>query len=175
MRPMRGRLFLYLALACFVALIAIFIADGYMGIYDTTYLTIGERQRTIEADYWLQEYPAPPGFKIDYYTHAEWGQKVFFRYEIDNRLFSTYSTVVGASLWQENEKLLDLFSEAKTIEPFDKAVAEWTLSTDELEPPLASTSADYTVKISWGEVERNIVVDFFYPEVEPSTPPETMD
>jgi hypothetical protein len=175
MRPMRGRLFLYLALACFVALIAIFIADGYMGIYDTAYLTIGERQRTIEADYWLQEYPTPPEFKIDYYTHAEWGQKVFFRYEIDNRLFSTYDTTVQASLWQENEKLLDLFSEAKTIAPFDKAVAEWTLSTDELEPPVASTSAEYTVKINWGEVERNIVVDFFYPEVEPLTPPETMD
>jgi hypothetical protein len=172
MRPMRGRLFLYLALACFAALIAIFIADGYIGIYDTTYLTIGERQRTIEADYWLQEHPAE--YTIDYYTHAEWGQKVFFRYEIDNRLFSTYATTVQASLWQENEKLLDLFSEAKTIAPFGQAVAEWTLSTDELTPPVASTSAQYTVKISWGEVERNIVVDFFYPQVEPS-PPETMD
>jgi hypothetical protein len=172
MRPMHGKLFLYLALACFLALIVIFVADGYIGIYDTTYLTIGERQRTIEADYWLPEHPAPSGIKIAYDVHTEWGQRVFFRYEIDNRLFSTYATTVQASLWQENEKLLDLFSEAKTIEPFDKAVAEWTLSTDELEPPLASTSAEYTVKISWGEVERNIVVDFYYPQVEPLPPPE---
>jgi len=160
---MRGRLFLYLALACFVALIAIFIGDGYIGIYDTTYVTAGEREQTIEADYWLQQYPAPSGFTIDYYISAQWGQRVFFRYEIDNRRFSTYSTVVQSSLWQENEKLLDLFSETKTIEPFDKAVAEWTLSTEELEPPVAGASNQYTVKINWGEVERNIVVDFYYP------------
>jgi hypothetical protein len=163
MPPMRGKLFLYLALACFLALIVIFVADGYMGIYDTTYVTTEERERVIEADYWLQEHPAPSGIKIAYDIHTEWGQKVFFRYEIDNRLFSTYSTVVEASLWQENEKLLDLFSEAKTIEPFGKAVAEWTLSTDELEEPVAGTSTEYTIKISWGEVERNIVVDFYYP------------
>jgi hypothetical protein len=164
---MRGRLFLYLTLACFLALIVIFVADGYMGIYDTTYVTAGERERVIEADYWLQEYPAPSGIKIAYDIHTDWGEKVFFRYEIDNRLFSTYTTTVQASLWQENEKLLDLFSEAKTIEPFDKAVAEWTLSPDDLEEPAVGTSTEYTVKISWGEVERNIVVDFFYPEEYP--------
>ncbi len=152
-----------MALACFLALIVIFITDGYMGIYDTTYVTAGERERVIEADYWLQEQPAPSEFTIDYYISTDWGQKVFFRYEIDNRLFSTYSTVIGASLWQENEKLLELFSEAKTIEPFGKAVAEWTLSPEELEQPVAGTSNQYTVKISWGEVERNIVVDFYYP------------
>jgi hypothetical protein len=166
---MRGRLFLYLALACFVALIAIFIADGYIGIYDTTYLTVGERQRTIEADYWQPEHP--PEFTIDYYIHAEWEQTVFFRYEIDNRQFASHSTTIQASLWQENEKLDDLFSEAKTIAPFGTAVAEWTLSTDELEPPAVSTSAEYTVKISWGDVVRNIVVDFYYPQQGESLPP----
>lgn len=158
---MRKRLFLYLALACFVALIAIFIADGYMGIYDTAYITVGERQEIIEPDYWLQRYPA--GFTIDYYLYADWGQRVFFRYEIDNRQFSSYATPIEASLWQENEKVADLFSGEKTIEPFAKATAEWTLLTDDLEPPLAGTSSQYTVKISWGEVERSIVVDFYYP------------
>jgi hypothetical protein len=169
---MRKGLFLYLALACFLALIVIFIADGYMGIYDTAYVTVGERQQVIEADYWLQPYPAPPGFTIDYYINAEWGQKVFFHYEIDNRQFSPYSTQIEASLWQENERLLDLFSGEKTIEPFGKAVAEWTLSPEELEPPAAGTSSQYTVKISWGEVERNIVVDFYYPQGLPVPPPK---
>jgi hypothetical protein len=164
---MRGKLFLYLALACFLALIVIFVADGYMGIYDTTYITAGERERAVEADYWLHEESAPSGIKIAYDVWTEWGETVFFRLEIDNHQFSTYATTVQASVWQENEKLLDLFSEAKTIEPFGKGVAEWTLSPDDLAEPEVGTSTEYTVKISWGEVERNIVVDFYYPELEP--------
>ena len=160
---MRGKLFLYLALVCFIALIAIFFVDGYIGIYDTTYVTVGERQEVIEPDYWLQQYAAPSGFTIDYYISAEWGQKLFFRYEIDNRQFSSYSTVIGASLWQENEKLLDLFSGEKTIEPFGKATVEWTLSSEDLGQPVVGGSNQYTVKISYGEVERNIVVGFYYP------------
>jgi hypothetical protein len=163
MRPMRGKLFLYLALACFLALIVIFIADGYMGVYDATYVTTGEREEVIETDYWLR-YPPSETYRVTYYVSAEWGQRVFFYYEIDNRQFSSYSTMVEASLWQENEKLLDLFSEQKTIEPFDKAVAEWTLSPDELEQPAVGVSSQYTVKISYGEVERNIVVGYYYPE-----------
>ncbi|MCX6011480.1 MAG: hypothetical protein NT134_04415 [Chloroflexi bacterium] len=161
---MRRNIFLYLALACFLSLIAIFIFDGYMGIYDTTYVTVGEQEQIIEPDYWLPQRDAPAGYEIDYYISAEWGQKVFFRYEIDNRRFASYSTLVQASVWQENEKLFDLFSEEKSIGPFDKAIAEWELSAEELEEPVAGTSNQYTIKISWGEVTRRIVVDFYYPE-----------
>jgi hypothetical protein len=163
----RKNIFLYLALACFLSLIAIFIFDGYMGIYDTTYVTAGEQEQVIEPDYWLQQYP--PGAEMTYYIGAQWGQKVFFRYEIDNRCFASYSTLVQASVWQENEKLFDLFSEEKSIGPFDKAIAEWELSTEELEQPVAGASTQYTVKISYGEVARKIVVDFYYPE---GYPPE---
>jgi hypothetical protein len=168
---MRRNLFLYLALACFLALITIFVADGYMGVYDTIYVTSGEQQQVIEPDYWLQQYPQPPP-GITYYISAQWGQKVFFRYEIDNRRFASYSTVVGASVWQESEKVLDLFSEAKSIEPFDKVSVEWTLSTENLGQPAVGASNQYTVKISDGEVERNIVVDFYYPQEYPVPPPK---
>ncbi len=171
---MRRNLFLYLAIACFAALIAIFIVDGYLGIYDTVYVTAGERQEIIKPEYWLQRYPAPPeAAKMSYYIRAEWGQKVFFRYKIDNRRFSSYSTLVQASVWKENEKVLDLFSEEKSVKPFDKAMVEWTLSTQDLEK--ADFGVDerdqYTVKIEHGEVERRIVVDLRYPrEVEPTPP-----
>ena len=161
---MRRKLFLYLALACFLSLIAIFIVDGYLGIYDTIYVTTGEREQRIGPEYWLQRYPAPPGAaKMTYYIPADWGQKVFFRYEIDNRRFSSYSTLVQASVWKENEKVLDLFSEEKSIEPFGKAMVEWTLSTQELDVSVDGRD-QYTVKIEHGEVARSIVVDFYYPE-----------
>ena len=42
---MRRHLFLYLALACFAGLIAISIVDGYMGIYNTVYITTRVRAR----------------------------------------------------------------------------------------------------------------------------------
>jgi hypothetical protein len=164
---MRKNLFLYLALACFLGLIAIFIVDGYLGIYDTTYITVGEQEQIIEPDYWLAGRSAPAEFELDYYISAEWGQKLSFRYEIDNRRFSSYSTLVQASVWQEDEKLLDLFSEEKSMGSFDKAIAEWTLSSEELQLPATSSqyqASQYTVKISYGEVTRRIVVDFYYPD-----------
>jgi hypothetical protein len=175
---MRKNLFLYLAIACFLGLIAIFIFDGYMGIYDTTYVTVGEQEQIIESDYWLSARFAPPGFEIDYYISAEWGQKLFFRYEIDNRRFASYSTLVQASLWQENEKLFDLFSEEKSMGAFDKATAEWELSNEELGQLVAGASSQYTIKISYGEVTRRIVVDFYYPEGYPypeEYPPEKVE
>ena len=147
-----------------------------MGIYDTTYITVGEQEQIIEPDYWLQQYP--PGVEMTYYIGAQWGQKLFFRYEIDNRRFSSYSTLVQASLWQEDEKLLDLFSEEQSIEPFDTATMEWELSTEDLEKPVPGTSTQYTVKISYGEVTRRIIVDFYYPEEYPvpreTAPPEKL-
>ncbi len=166
---MRKNLFLFLALACFLGLIVIFVLDGYMGIYDTLYLTIGERQEVIEPDYWMDQYiDTPFGYEIDYYANAEWGQSVFFSYEIDNRRFAAFDTTVSASLWQENEELLSLFSQEQSIGSFDKAIMEWTLSPEDLEPPMVGTSAQYTVRITWGDIVRNIVVDFYYPQnVEP--------
>jgi hypothetical protein len=176
MTTKRRNLFLYLALACFLALIVIFFVDGYMGIYDTIYITVGERQEIIESDYWLAPSSAPAGFEIDYYISAEWGQKLSFRYEIDNRHFSTYSTLVQASVWQENEKLLDLFSEEKSMGPFDRATMEWTLSSEDLGQLVAGASTQYTIKISYGEVTRRIVVDFYYPYYpeEYPVPPEKL-
>ncbi|GAI56646.1 unnamed protein product, partial [marine sediment metagenome] len=44
---MRKNLFLYLTLACFFGLIAIFIVDGYLGIYDTIYVTAGEQEERV--------------------------------------------------------------------------------------------------------------------------------
>lgn len=41
----------YLTRAHFLGIIAIFIVDGYMGIYDTIYATSGEYERKIEPDF----------------------------------------------------------------------------------------------------------------------------
>jgi len=148
---MRRNLFLYLALACFIAITGIFIVDGYMGIYDTIYVTAGEYEQKIAPDWYRYRYPASTG--------AVWGAPVHFRYEIDNRRFSTYSTPIRASLWKENEKVIDLFAEDKSIKPFDKVTVEWILDSEQLQA-LGFSAGQYTVKIERKGAEWNIIVGY---------------
>jgi hypothetical protein len=150
---------LYLAIACFIGIIAIFVIDGYLGIYDTIYITTGEQEMTVEPEYWLAQHPGAP--EAYYYIGAEWGEKVFFRYELDNRRFSSYATSIQASVWKENEKVLDLFSQDKLIKPLDKAMAEWTLDSEKLwSGESYGEYTEYTVKIERNGVERRIIVTY---------------
>jgi len=122
---------------------SIFIVDGYMGIYDTIYLTVGEYEQKIEASWWQQPERAwPTGYENAWTTGATVGQKITFRYEIENHQFSTYSTTVQASVWKENEKVVDLFSGDVSIGQFGKEMVEWPLSSEELPG---------VVLISWGK------------------------
>lgn len=158
--------FLYLAIACFAGLIAVFIVDGYLGIYDTVYITTGEYEQRIEPDWWRRE-------ETFWSTGARWGERVSFRYEIENHQFSTYSTLIQASVWKENERIIDLFSENRSVQPFGTVMVEWTLSSEELESAGFGIDgyADYTVKINRGDVERTIIVNFYYPEEGPYPKP----
>jgi hypothetical protein len=157
--PTKGKrnLYLYLAIACLIGIIAIFVIDGYLGIYDTIYITTGEEERTVEPEYWLRPYGEA------YHIGANWNEQVFFRYELDNRRFSSYSTSIQASVWKENEKVLDLFSQAKLmIKPFDKAMVEWALDSKKLQAQgfYAGDYSEYTVKIEHNGVERRIIVSY---------------
>jgi len=170
------RRFLYLAIACFVGLVTIFVVDGYMGIYDTVYVTVREYTQKIEADYWLQQRPeyAPvpvsgEGDEIAYYISASVDDNVSFRYVIENHQFSSYSTLVQASVWQENEKVLDLFSGHISASPLREATAEWRLSSDDLG---ITAPTQYTVRINHGDIERRIIVDFYSLEESPYSIPK---
>jgi hypothetical protein len=160
----RKNLYLYLALGCFVAIIAIFV-HGYMGIYDTAYVTAGGWEQPFDWHWWQRGWTAHVG--------ARWGETVHFRYEIENRRFSSYFTPVQASVWKENEKVLDLLSEDKSIEPFDKVVVEWTLDSEQLQAQ-GFGPGTYTVRIERKEVEREIRVSFHderHEDVIPPIPP----
>jgi len=159
---MRRNLFLYLAIACFVGLIAIFIFDGYTGIYDTVYIITGEREQQIDPDYWQNQ---RSGYSYPYYIGATAGEPVHFRYDIDNRRFSTYSTTVEASVWKSNERMADLFSQSVSVSAFDKVTMEWTLPAEMLETPVPGVALEYTVKIKRGEIElgQGIILSLFTP------------
>lgn len=166
----RKNLFLYLTIACFVGLIAIFIVDGYLGVYDTVDITTGEESWTVEADVWLRQFPTyarvPPGGarprdgKGVYYMFANRIQKISFRYEIDNRLFSTYKADIEVSVWHSQQKVRDLISQPVSISAFDKGESEWVIDNTELVPKrlLPEQGYQYTVIIKRGEIERKIIV-----------------
>ncbi len=165
--------YLYLAISCLVGIIAIFVIDGYLGIYDTFYITANEHEKEISSDYWLRS----KGYSYPYYVAAEWGETVRFRYEIDNRRFSSCSTPIKASVWKENEKILDLFSEDRLIKPFDKAMAEWILDSEQLQAQ-GFSAGEYTMKIKRAGMERKIIISYYvegselvYPKYPPPPPP----
>ena len=160
----RKNLYLYLTLACFVGLIAIFVVDGYLGVYDALYLPMGEREQKIEADQWQQ---------WSEWGMAEigWGDKAFFRYEVDNRQFSTYTADIEASVWHSQEKVQDLVSQEISIPAFDKGQLEWSIDTTELLPEgvsLEGRPVEYTVIIKRGEIEQKVIFTVFgYAKVPP--------
>jgi hypothetical protein len=169
---MRRNLFLYLALACFVGLIAIFVVDGYLGTYDTVYITAGEQEYKIEVDVWQSQFPTYAPSPVEYaampvgegkgvyYMPANRGDNVSFRYEVDNRLFSTYEANIEVSVWHSQQKVRDLIAQTISIAAFDKGELEWVVDSTELLPTdiLPEQSYDYTVIIKRGEIERRIVV-----------------
>jgi len=164
MATKKRNLFLYLAIACFVGIIAIFVFDGYVGIYDTVYVTAGEYEQEIGPDFWQGQ---PSRYPYPYNIGARWGDPVHFRYEIDNRRFSTYATTVEASVWQSNEKVIDLLSQDVSLSNFDKATMSWTLTAEELEKA-GLEIGEYTVKIRRGEEElgQGIILDFRTSQIE---------
>ena len=153
MATKQRNLFLYLTLVCFFGLIAIFIVDGYMGLYDVIYVTTGEQEQKIESDVWRQE---------DRYwsSGVNREEKTFFRYEVDNRRFSGYEADIEVAVWRMQEKQLDVTAQRFDIGSFKKGQLEWTIDTSKLLPSDAppEQSFEYTVKIKRDGIERNVIL-----------------
>ncbi len=56
---------------------------------------------------------------------ANRGDKVSFRYEVDNHLFSTYEADIEVSVWHSQQKVRDLISQPISIPAFNKGELEW--------------------------------------------------
>ncbi len=146
-------LYLYLALACFLGIILIFVFDGYIGVYDTLIIKAGENEQKIEADYWQR------GGR-DWPLDVEWGGKASFQYEVDNRRFSSYKADIEVSVWHDLEKVSDVLVQSISVGSFDKEQVEWVVDTAEIIPDDVSPEQGYefTLSIKRGEIERRFVV-----------------
>ncbi|MFC1903761.1 hypothetical protein ACFLXJ_03090 [Chloroflexota bacterium] len=169
MATKRRNLFLYLTLVCFLSLIAIFIVDGYMGIYDTIYITSGEREQEIDPDVWLRN-------DRFWSTGVEREEKAFFRYEVDNRQFSSYTSEVEVSVWRMQDKVMDVVSQPVSIDAFNKGQVAWAINTTEILPEdiPPEQSYEFTILIQRGEIERRIIVHInpvpYVPKIEIPVP-----
>jgi hypothetical protein len=151
--PRRKNLYLGLTIAFFLALIAVFVFDGYMGIYETVSTTTQERENTVEPEYWLR----------DDYSSSTWteeGQKIYFRYELDNRRFSSYSADVEVAIWFGESKHSIALAETVVVGSFDSHEWEWTVDTGVLRPTDIPENYDFefSVIIERDGVERRIIV-----------------
>ena len=157
----RSSLYLYLALVCFAGILAIFVVDGYLGVYDTAHITFGEREQIIEAYSWQEQWVKEQGYSVG----TSWGEAVSFKYKIDNRTFSTYEADVEASVWKSGVKIMQLLDEHVSVSPFEAVTVDWKLRTEDLgEVDLeAGQSREYTVLIDLGEIERKIIVSYYVP------------
>ncbi|MFH1016324.1 MAG: hypothetical protein V1771_04930 [Chloroflexota bacterium] len=151
----RRDIYLYLTLLCFFAIIAIFVVDGYMGVYDTINITAGERPQKIDPDFWLR----PEA--MTYETRVVWGEKVFFSYEIANHRLTGYTAEVNASVWRSQEKVRDLVTQPLTINALSSGQVEWSIDTAELVPGgvAQGQSVQYSIRVKRDNIERRIILN----------------
>lgn len=168
---MRRNLFLYLTIACFIAIMAIVIFGGYLGVFDTLYITTGGNQQTITPALFYRD----SADQLN--VQATWGNKISFVYELENRQFSPYETRVEVTLWSERQPgPLVLFSHDENIASFEKLKMGWTIDPVELKSR-GFTEGLYTVNIQRKGLGRKIPVSYFsypqkppYPVPVPATP-----
>jgi hypothetical protein len=149
--------FLYLALACFLGIILIFIFDGYIGVYDSLVMDNGQYKETVEGDQWAQQekYRSTVSMGVDRNSQVD------FTYTIENHRFSAYSDSVDVSLWYNKSKTADLLSRQLSIPAFDKQELKWTINAAELVPANYTTEQNFifNIKIKRGDIEREINVN----------------
>jgi hypothetical protein len=159
MAAKQKNLYLYLAIACFVGIILIFVFDGYMGLHDTLSMTSGENVQVISAEQWTirgEAWRYPTQISIVY------GTKASFNYEIENLRFSSYTGDVDITLWQDQEKIDDIISTGIDIPPFGEKNIDWTLDTTNLVTGnIALEGRSFTLVISHGSIERKVIMTIY--------------
>jgi hypothetical protein len=151
-------IFLYLALACFLGIILIFVFDGYIGLHDSLVINSGEFPVTITTEQWDTQNRGDIGFIPT--ASANYGENIPFTYQIENLHFSSFKSAINVSVWNNQVKLGDLYSTTVTAKAFGKGQAEWTLDTTQfISGNLTSgQSVDFTVVIQRGDVERKVII-----------------
>lgn len=150
------KIYLFLALACFLGIVVIFVFDGYMGIYDSLTVISPPFSRTvISRDQWPQQ--EEYGFIG---VGMERNGRLEFTYAIENHRFSAYSEPVTISVWHDNGAPRDVAAGQMSAGAFGTAELVWTLRAEDVVPAdlPASQPYNFNVVIRRGGIERRVQV-----------------
>jgi hypothetical protein len=143
--------FLYLALLCFLGILTVLVADGYMGVYDTLKVRSGEFEQTFEADFWTQEFAVAQ-------SSAREGDVISCSYMVDNHLFNTYGAKLEVWVERNRERVRDVLSQDLSVAAFKREEITFDIDTTGLTPAQANESLEYSVVIKRGDTERRLVI-----------------
>jgi hypothetical protein len=149
-------LFLYLAAACFIGIILIFVFDGYMGFYDTLSLVSGEQTQTITTEQWTQS--EKNNYPVELWPFSSGNYS--FSYQIDNRRFSSYQADIKVSVWKNQEKLTDVLTKSLNIGAFKSGTVDWVIDPLQLIGVVANTDNQFTLDIDHGNMKRSIIIHY---------------
>jgi hypothetical protein len=149
-------LFLYLAVACFIGIILIFVFDGYMGLYDTLTMTSGEQTQTVAPEQWSDS--IKHHYPVDLWPFSSGNYS--FSYVIDNRHFTSYQADLSISVWKNQVKVADVLSSTVNVGAFQKETISWVIDPLSIVPALANTDNQFTLEIDRGNVKRSVIVHY---------------
>jgi hypothetical protein len=154
MTKKKSLLYLYLALACLLGIIIIFVFDGYLGVYDKLVLDTGNYKQTIEADQWARN--EKYGNMVAVSTDP--GGMIDFTYIVENHNFSKYVDNVDVSLWYNKNKLKDIISREAVTPSFEKTELSWSINATNILPSdyVVGREYLYNLKIKRGNMERDV-------------------
>lgn len=146
-------MYLYLALACFLGIVLIFVLDGYTGRYDKLEFDTGQRVQSI--DFVENDERTPPFYMLS--IHADRGDVLEFTYTLENRWFGRYQADVLVLL-TGNSGATELVNGRLSVDGFSTGILAWTIDTATLLPANTEERVIYNAElvIKRGGIERVI-------------------
>jgi hypothetical protein len=149
-------LYLYLAAACFIGIILIFVFDGYMGLYDTLSVNTGEQPQTIAPEQWSESEENNNPVSLWPFS----GGNLTFSYEVANRRFSAYLAEISISVWKNHVKVADILSTDVNISAFKNETVTWVIDPLVIMAGITVKDNQFTLEITNGSIKRSIIVHY---------------
>lgn len=149
-------LYLYLALACFLGIVLIFLFDGYLGVYDSVKADNGSYLQEVPVEQWQNPDRFGPSFSMG----LDQTGYLNFTYKIENRRFTSYTENVVVTATDTGGETTVLVSGDVTAGAFGSAEVSWTMRGQDYVPASAPQNTAYNVHltITRGSVTRELSI-----------------
>src|SRR3972149_3696929 len=136
--------YLYLALACFLGIVLIFLFDGYLGVYDSLKADNGNYVQEIPTEQWQNPGRFGPSFSMG----IDEAGYLNFTYRVDNRRFTGYSEPVVVTATDTAGATTELLRENLTAGAFGQGEVTWTIRGSDVVPAGAAPTLTFHVRLT---------------------------